>query len=401
MCALEEDLVEKILLGASVFRDERSLFPEFLPQKLPRREEEISRLATDFRPLIQKKGSFAINIAITGSAGVGKTAVARYCGIHIENAAKKKNIAIKFILYNAHTFRTKTSILRNLLTDHFNVTARGFSDEEILGMLVKRLEKDDMRLIIALDEANLLGSDEILSIIHASEVFGIERSRISTIIICRRTEWRAILNAPLSGHIHDQINIPGYTKDELFDILSYRAQLAINSGVISEDIIDMVAEIASQTQNARHGIEILLRAGKMADYEHINEINAELIRKAKVGVYPELRPDVLDDLNDHELLAALGLARRLKHHGITATTINEAYKYYQIACEEREGLKAQSLSAFRKYVHRLDSVGIIGKAVGPLGRGRRGRRARITLYDLPATVLEERVLKIFELHNKK
>ena len=62
---MEEDLVEKILLGASVFRDERSLFPEFLPQKLPRREKEISRLATDFRPLIQKKGSIAINIAIT------------------------------------------------------------------------------------------------------------------------------------------------------------------------------------------------------------------------------------------------------------------------------------------------------------------------------------------------
>ncbi|MCK5588658.1 MAG: AAA family ATPase, partial [Candidatus Lokiarchaeota archaeon] len=338
--------------------------------------------------------------AITGTAGVGKTAVARYCGKHIENAAKKKGIAIKFILYNAHTFRTKTSILRNLLTDHFNVTARGFSDEEILGMLVKRLEKDDMRLIITLDEANLLGSDEILSIIHASEVFGIGRSRISTIIICRRTEWRAILNAPLSGHIHDQINIPGYTRDELVDILTYRAQLAFNPGVISEEIIEMVAEIASQTQNARHGIEILLRAGKMADYEHNSEINAENVRRAKVGVYPELRPDVLDDLNDHELLTALGLARRLKHHGITATTINEAYKYYQIACEEK-GFKAQSMSAFRKYVSHLDSVGIIGKAVGPLGRGRRGRRARITLYDLPATVLEERVLKILELHIKK
>ncbi len=400
MCGLEEDFVEKILLGASVFRDERSLFPEFLPQKLPRREKEISRLATDFRPLIQKKGSFAINVAITGTAGVGKTAVARYCGKHIENAAKKKGVAIKFIPYNAHTFRTKTSILRNLLTDHFNVTARGFSDEEILGMLVKRLEKDDMRLIVALDEANLLGSDEILSIIHASEVFGIERSRISTIIICRRTEWRAILNAPLSGHIHDQINIPGYTRSELVDILTYRAQLAFNPGVISEEIIEMVAEIASQTQNARHGIEILLRAGKMADYEHFSEINAEMVRRAKVGVYPELRPDVLDDLNDHELLTALGLARRLKHHGITATTINEAYKYYQIACEEK-GVRAQSMSAFRKYVNHLDSVGIIGKAVGPLGRGRRGRRARITFYDLPATVLEERVLRILELNNKK
>jgi cell division control protein 6 len=397
---LDDDFVEKILLGASVFRDERSLFPEFLPQKLPRREKEISRLATDFRPLIQKKGSFAINVAITGGAGVGKTAVARYCGKHIENAAKKKGIAIKFVFFNAHTFRTKTSILRNLLTDHFNVTARGFSDEEILGMLVKRLEKDDMRLIIALDEANLLGSDEILSVIHASEVFGIERSRISTIIICRRTEWRAILNAPLSGHIHDQINIPGYTKEELFDILSYRAQLAFNPGAIPEDILNIIAEITSQTQNARHGIEIMLRAGKIADYEHLGELNAEVIRRAKAGVYPELRSDVLDDLNEHELLTALGLARRLKHHGITATTFNEVYKYYQIACEEK-GLKPQSVSAFRKYVTHLDSVGIIGKAVGPLGRGRRGRRARITLYDLPAHVLEERVQKILDSQEKK
>jgi len=51
---LEEDLVEKILLGASVFRDERSLFPEFLPQKLPRREEEISRYLKNFLDVKKK-----------------------------------------------------------------------------------------------------------------------------------------------------------------------------------------------------------------------------------------------------------------------------------------------------------------------------------------------------------
>ena len=44
------DIVERHLTGDSVFKEESTLFREFVPDKLPRRDKEIARLTRDFRP---------------------------------------------------------------------------------------------------------------------------------------------------------------------------------------------------------------------------------------------------------------------------------------------------------------------------------------------------------------
>jgi len=262
-------------------------------------------------------------------------------------------------------------------------------------MLTLRLKKEKKHVMIILDEANIIGAEDILSIIHAPEIHGFGEARISTIIISRPTEFQSLLNAPLSGHINDKIQLRGYDQEELKDIMDYRADLAFDSSAIPEDIVDMVVDIASQTENARHGIEIMYHAGKLADREERDAITEEMIRVAKGYVYPELRPDVLNDLKLHELLAALAIAKRLKHAGITATTVDESYDYYCVACDEFF-IPANAKPTFRRHLDTLTSMGIIGKSVLPLRRGRRGRRGRITLYDIPATILEDRTRLLIE-----
>ena len=146
------------------------------------------------------------------------------------------------------------------------------------------------------------------------------------------------------------------------DILNYRAQLALRSSAYTPEIIEMIAEITCETLNMRHGIEILLRAGKSADMENVDEISPEHVRIAKASVYPELRSSVLESLQKHELLAALGIARRLKHKNVTATSVNDAYSNYEVACEEW-GEKPLSMSSFRKFIDVLEGLGIIGMLV--------------------------------------
>ena len=63
-------------MGGSVFKDESTLFREFVPEKLPRREKDIARLTRDFKPITE--GAFAVNIAIIGNAGIGKTSIAKF-----------------------------------------------------------------------------------------------------------------------------------------------------------------------------------------------------------------------------------------------------------------------------------------------------------------------------------
>ncbi|MHA1115686.1 MAG: AAA family ATPase [Candidatus Heimdallarchaeum aukensis] len=389
------NFVEEAMIGRSVFRNESSLFPEYVPQELPCREEEIKRLAQNFRILIEDEGSFSVNVAIVGQAGVGKTALCKYTMERVEEIANQRNRAVKFVYYNCHSFRSKTAILRNILTEHFGIRSRGFSDEEILEMLVKRLSKEGIRLIIALDEANMLDSQDILSIFHAGEYFGSKHSMISTIIISRPVEWSSLLNVPLSGHIHDQMDIQGYTREEILEILKYRAEIALYETAYSEETLQLIADISSSSRNARHGLEILYRAGKIADRKREKFIKPDYIRAAKADVYPELRRDVFKELKEQELVAALGVGRSLRVEGVTATTIDEAYEYYIVACEEFN-IEAKSKSTFRSSIEILNKVGILSKSVGPIETGKRGRRAKITTYDIPVSVLIERIENILK-----
>ncbi|WXG45765.1 MAG: AAA family ATPase [Candidatus Atabeyarchaeum deiterrae] len=392
---MEDNAVEEILFGKSVFKNEATLLSEYVPPKLPRREREVMRLVQDFRPLLIRDGSFGVNIAIVGEAGAGKSALAKSVMEKIVPAASKKNIRILFEYFNCYTFRTKSAILRNMLTERFHVLSRGFSDEELLSMLIKRLVSENAKLVIVIDEAPILGGEEILSVLHASEVYGFGQSRISTVVISRPSEWRLMLSAPLSGHIHDQINMTSYSKEDLVEILRYRADTAFVPGTVSEEILDMVAQIAASTRNARHGIEMLYQAGKRADSEGGTELTAEMIRQAKENVYPELRYDMFYTLKPHEVLTALSIARMLKTKGSTSTTVDESFDYYRVVCEE-EGFSPQLKPTFRKNVSLLINLGFMGLIVGPVERGKRGRQGRITLYDIPASILEERLRDILD-----
>ncbi len=394
------DIVEKHLTGDSVFKEESTLFREYVPDKLPRREKEIARLTRDFKPLTSKKGAFSVNVAIIGNAGIGKTSIAKYFMERFPKSAEKVGKKVYCVYYNCYTYRTKSSILRHLLNKYFNVfSTRGFSDNELLSDLMKSLNKQDSHLILILDEANVLGGEDILSFIYIPEAFEFGQSRISTILISRLTEFNSLLNVQLSERIHDKIQLSGYNEDDLREILGYRAELAFKNNVVSTDVFDQVVSIAANTQNARHGIEIFYHAGKIADQEELSYITPEMVRKAKAYVYPELRSSVLEELKEQELFVSIAIARHLKKDNIAHTSIDEVYEFYKIVCEEN-GETPQAKVTFRRHIDVLAKTGIIYKVVEPVGGGKRGRRSIITLQDIPAEVLEEKCTNILEKNEK-
>jgi Cdc6-like AAA superfamily ATPase len=189
------------------------------------------------------------------------------------------------------------------------------------------------------------------------------------------------------------MDISGYNRNELLQILEFRAGMALYPTSYNEETLNMIADICASSQNARHGLEILYRSGKLADLKNESFINPEYIRAAKSDVYPELRRDVLEELRTQELLTALGIARKFKSTGSTSTTVDEGYENYVVICEEYDE-ESRGKSTFRSAVETLHKVGIIGKTVGPIDEGKRGRRAKITILDIPATVLVERIENI-------
>jgi len=380
-----------------VFKDEKSLYRDYVPEELPCREDDLARLATDFRPLVlDDKGAFSVNIAVVGKPGVGKTALAKLFDKKFSKIVDSKNKRVNFVYFNCYTFRTKSAIIRNLLEKNYNVfQARGFSDDQNLSQLMKSLEKNNEHLVLILDEAAILGSDDILSFIHASEAFAFGKSRISIILINRLTEYKSLLKVHLSERIQDTIELSDYTAKELYKIFKYRIDIGFHNGVLSPEVLDLVIEIASTTHNARHGIEIMYNAGKIADREGKDKISADMIRIAKSHVYPELRPGIFEEFKLHELITAVGASRVLKKEGKTATSIDEMYEYYCIVCEEEE-LEKHAKVTYRKHVDTLVESGVLFRVVESVGGGKRGRRSRITLQDIPAEILAERAIDVME-----
>lgn len=381
----KDDTISKILSNNSIIKRRDVFNRNFIPLTLQARRNQLQRLANDFKIIIDKSTSCAVHVLITGKLGVGKTVIAKYFCQRLSKEAEKRGVKILYRYYNCFAYRRIGSVLREIMK-YFGVPTRGFSDDENLETLNTRLRRENKHLILILDEADIFGAEPILHIIHAADSVGFGDARISTILISRQSKIQELMSTEISERLSDKIVLDGYTKEELKGILQVRAGTGLHPNRVVERAIDKVSEIAAITGNARHAIDILFHAGNIAERESKNKITPEIVNLAKEQVIPELTPDVLKGLRKHELLAALAIARRLSNKGINATTINEAYYYYQIDCK-RNATVPNAKSTFQRYVENLVQREIIIKDVHPSRRSGRGRYARIMLRKIPAILL--------------
>ncbi|MHA2335396.1 MAG: Cdc6/Cdc18 family protein, partial [Candidatus Hodarchaeales archaeon] len=225
-------------------------------------------MVRNFRPLFVNASSavsgFACNVAVIGSAGVGKTATVRYATEKLQKVAEREGIRLVVHYVNCWNNRTRNSVLASVMRDSFGVSSRGLGTEETIDNLRRRLTLEKRHLILILDEVHILTTKDLKSFIHLTEWMA---DRISVIMIARTTEWNMILDPEISQRFLDVLKFEAYTKEEIVEMFKFRIGLAFKDGAVSDDVVDMVADIVSQTRNTRHGIEMLYLAGKLADKE--------------------------------------------------------------------------------------------------------------------------------------
>jgi len=280
-------------------------------------------------------------------------------GQKIQEISKKFGSKILFEYMYCSTVRTLPAVLRQIIMKNWKkIPVMGITGNELIIELNDILRRENTRLIIALDDAKLLGGEAIHGLIRSAEYFGYGNAWVSTMIISRPEDWAAHLYPHLIEDVHSVIEFLRYTESELQEILAYRASLSFYEGVLSQENCNLVAKIASETGNARHGIEILRHAGYLAEKSEEKRITPEMIRIAKNEVYPETAPEILRGLH----------------------------------------VKPRSTRNFRNYIRVLADIGLINAVVKNL---KRGRRTVITLTEIPASILEERARKLLEQKGKE
>ena len=382
-------------IGKSVFKDQRTLSFDYVPQRLVHREAQMKKLVMLYRPVVES--NLSQNAVLTGSVGTGKTATAKRFCTDLKDFAEKQQKAVDWVLVNCRQRNSESSAVLHVV-NHFqpNFPDRGFSITEMLRILRKDLEKRKVHLVIVLDEADVLLKKAGPDIIYKLTRFGEEkvdgRELVSLMLISQKNIFE-LLDASSTSTFKrtNVVEFGKYSSDELRDIVKTRAQLAFHDGAIDDDAISLIAEVSSEWGDARFAIEILEKAGMLADEESAGRISVEHVRGAKAEAYSSITESKLAGLDRHQKLSLLGIARASR--GKAYVTTGETESAYKVACEEYSE-KPRAHTAFWGLLKDLDMLGVVSaKKSGP---GISGKTTVITLLDIPAKVLEQRMRQMLK-----
>ena len=384
------DIFEDLLNKPSIFKDERKLDMNFIPDELPHRNKELSLLSQLFLTLLTNPNEISRKILVTGKTGIGKTVTVKLFGTLLIEAAKKKNISINYIHVNCRKERTSYKVMIKIIRSiNKNFPKRGYSPQDLLEIINDFLNTHNFHILIILDELNYLinnDNDLIYSLTRLNDDSFNVPQRVSIIGIVRDISCINNLdNSTLSTLQRNIIRFENYTSDQIFDILKYRAEISLKRKVLSDELIEMISDIVSVKGDIRYGLNLLWKAGKIAENKNLQVINSECVRLANQDMVPFSTLDILKDMTSQKLVFLLATIFHLKTNNENRVTFLEILKPYLILCENA-GLRPRSYSQLWNYLQEFKKEKFI--SVKLQSKSIRGRKAIIEIPDIPLLKFE-------------
>jgi len=384
------DIFEDLLNKPSIFKDERKLDINFIPDELPHRNKELSLLSQLFLTLLTNPNEISRKILVTGKTGIGKTVTVKLFGTLLIEAAKKKNISINYIHVNCRKERTSYKVMIKIIRSiNKNFPKRGYSPQDLLEIINDFLNTHNFHILIILDELNYLinnDNDLIYSLTRINDDSFNVPQRVSIIGIVRDVSCINNLdNSTLSTLQRNIIRFENYTSDQIFDILKYRAEISFKRNFLSDELIEMISDIVSMKGDIRYGLNLLWKAGKIAENKNLQVINSECVRLANQDMVPFSTLDILKDMTSQKLVFLLATILYLKTNNENRVTFLEILKPYLILCENA-GLRPRSYSQLWNYLQEYKKEKFI--SVKLQSKSIRGRKAIIEIPDIPLLKFE-------------
>ncbi|QKQ99860.1 AAA family ATPase [Metallosphaera tengchongensis] len=370
------DIIDEVLSSVResfIFKNREYLLPDYVPEELPHRENEIKKLASILVQLY--RGERPSNTFIYGLTGTGKTAVAKYVLANLQKKIKN----FDYIYVNSRQSDTPYRILADIIEILGNkVPFTGLSTAELYRRIVKLLERTDKNIIIVLDEIDALvkkhGDDILYKLTRVN--YDIHKSKVSIVGITNDVKFIDGLDPRVRSSLgEEELVFPPYNADQLEEILKKRANMAFREGVISDSIVRLCAALAARDHgDARRALDLLRVSGEIAEREKKREVSHEEVEKARIEIERDRVYEVIATLPFHSKLVLLSILKGLsKHDSLTTGEIYEIYKGQALFT----GSEFVTQRRASDIINELDMLGIISAKV--VNRGRYGKTKEVTL----------------------
>jgi len=282
-----------------IFKDERVLYPEFLPERLPHREKEIESLAFCFKPVIS--GKKPVNAVVLGSSGTGKTVSSKFVLSQLEEFSSRT----KSLYINCFEFNTRNSVLIQIANFvGAAIPRRGLATDEIYSKMLDYVKKCNFSPIIILDEADqlVLKEDGSKLLYDLLRIIEFEKIHFGLILISNNFLILSKLDSRVKSSLASEtIVFEKYSPGQLKDILNERAVMAFFDLVLDKDVINVAAARSAKLGgDARIGIESLLKAGRIAEKENSKKVSLSHLKQAFSDMDSAILSKTFPFLSDQE-----------------------------------------------------------------------------------------------------
>jgi cell division control protein 6 len=372
-----DGVFDKFVNGAKLFKDREALRHDYLPERLPHREDQIRLLGETVAPVL--KDARCSNIFIYGKTGTGKTAVTKYVLRHLEYKAKEYGSPVKFCYVNCRMTGSEYRVFASLSQSlGVVIPFTGLSVGEVFDRFRSGLDSSRTMLIVVLDEVDALIKDRgdglLYELTRINET--LSKSKVSIIGISNDLRLKEFLDPRVFSSLsEEELVFRPYDASELRTILCERSKLSFYEGSLSDSALSICSALAAAEHgDARRALDLLRVAGEIAERQGAKMVTEEHVRDAEKHIEHDRVVEALKNLTLHSKLALLSVY----HLGKTNATTGEIYDVYNKLCEE---LGAGLLTQRRlgTLVNELDAMGLLNAKVVSMGRYGRTKKIRLEI----------------------
>jgi len=375
-----DGVFDRVVHSSKVFRDRDVLRHDYIPGKLPHREDQIMQLGETIAPVL--RGARSSNVLIYGKTGTGKTAVVKYVLNHLEVKAKEFGAPIRFCYVNCRMVDSEYRIFASLCQSvGVMVPFTGLSAGEVFDRFRTGLDSSKTTFIIVLDEVDALikarGDILLYELTRVNEV--LSRSRVSLIGISNDLRLKELLDPRvLSSLSEEEMVFRPYDANELRNILSERSALSFHDGTLTEAALNLCSALAAAEHgDARRALDLLRVAGEVAERQGVSSVVEDHVREAEKHIEHNRVFEALKNLTLHSklvILSVYSLSKAEIHKAITG----EIYEVYSEICGE-VGIVPLTQRRLGSLVNELDSMGLLNAKVTSMGRYGRTKRIKLEI----------------------
>ncbi|MEM2102968.1 MAG: AAA family ATPase, partial [Candidatus Bathyarchaeia archaeon] len=214
-----DEVFERAVNGARIFTNRNVLRHDYIPEKLPHREEQIRYFGEIVAPVL--KANRCSNIFVYGKTGTGKTAVIKYVLNKLLSKAQTIDIPLKVCYVNCRLAGTEYRVFASLCASiDVKVPFTGLAVGELFDRFRQGLDSTAFLLIAVLDEIDELvktrGDALLYELTRINEA--LTKSKVSLVGISNDLRFKELLDPRvLSSLSEEEIVFRPYNAAELSD----------------------------------------------------------------------------------------------------------------------------------------------------------------------------------------